>query len=140
MQVRKEHPQYAEKLKGLKVETSAKMTSSAAKCSFDTATRKPRCIRISSVIFGNSANLAHLDGIVRHELAHAIAGLDARHGAAWKDVCSRIGGVTSTSHSLDGLEIASPRRRVEKAESKSKPQAICESSCKVSGCGLTHGG
>lgn len=93
-------PEYKATLRGVQIEVSLRMQSSGAKTVFDASTLRPRCVRISMPIFSVRSNFTALADVMRHELAHAIAGREAAHGPEWQRVCKRIGGSASLGHSL----------------------------------------
>ena len=96
-----EFPEYKPALRSVVLEVSERMTSSGAKTVFDGATLRPRCVRLSLPIFCVRSNLdSSITDVVRHELAHAIAGREAAHGPAWQRVCKRIGGTAALGHRL----------------------------------------
>ncbi|MEM6774306.1 MAG: SprT-like domain-containing protein [Pseudomonadota bacterium] len=53
-------------------------------------------IVISTVFFGTSA-LDDLEDTVRHEIAHLVVGIDARHGPRWRRVARALGAVPRAS-------------------------------------------
>ena len=96
-------PEYKPALRGVAIEVSSRMQTSGAKTIFNAETLRPRCVRISSQVFGERENLeTALSDVVRHELAHAIAGREAAHGKEWRRVCRRIGGSAALYHTLSG--------------------------------------
>lgn len=63
-------------------------------------------------INGDILKWAHEDeveGIIRHEIAHCIAGWDADHGRLWKRVCREIGAVPSYFYVLRDWRKMPPR-------------------------------
>jgi predicted SprT family Zn-dependent metalloprotease len=44
-----------------------------------------------SVYFALANDAAVVRDCILHEIAHALAGLEARHGPVWKSICKRIG-------------------------------------------------
>lgn len=103
-------PEYAAIVGKVRLEISNRLTSSAAKAVFCPRTHRPLAVRVSFPIFKHTHNLTKgFDGVVLHEFAHCIAGLDAAHGPKWKRICQQIGGITSLYHTLEatGLDQAS---------------------------------
>ncbi|KAL1518774.1 hypothetical protein AB1Y20_003058 [Prymnesium parvum] len=115
-------PQYAPPLRRVSIEASAAMSSSGAKTVFDARVggRPPRAraIRLSLPLFARRENLRSLADVMLHEIAHVIAGRAAAHGAAWRDVCVKIGGSAAVGHRLScggGGEGGSAGRAIVKA-------------------------
>lgn len=117
-----EFPEYKPALRGVTLEVSARMQSAGAKTVFDAATLRPRCVRLSLPIFSVRSNLASLPDVVRHELAHAIAGREASHGPAWRCVCKKIGGTAALCHTLacGGEQPQRPQERARRPENKTR--------------------
>ncbi len=69
----------------------AGLSFNRARRSYGQAHRDGRIV-ISTVFFGTSA-LDDLEDTVRHEIAHLIVGIDARHGPRWRRVARALGAV-----------------------------------------------
>ena len=94
-------PEYKAALRCVSIEVSERMQSSGAKTVFDGETLRPRCVRLSLPIFSVRDNMhSALNDVMRHELAHVIAGRNAAHGPEWQRICRRIGGTAALYHSL----------------------------------------
>lgn len=59
---------------------------------------------LSTVFLGTTA-LEDLEDTVRHELAHLIAGIEARHGPRWRAVAKRLGAVPRASGRSQSAEL-----------------------------------
>eukprot|EP00300_Choanocystis_sp_HF-7_P038366 c55226_g1_i1.p1 GENE.c55226_g1_i1~~c55226_g1_i1.p1 ORF type:complete len:199 (+),score=30.68 c55226_g1_i1:24-620(+) len=119
-------PEYTRALQAMSLEVSSRMTSSAAKTVFDTATQTPRCIRLSLPIFSAAENFEsdEFRGVLMHEAAHWIAGLSAGHTARWKRVCEKLGGIIECHHTLssDHHHHDQPRQSERQHQESSSPR------------------
>ena len=117
-------PEYASVLRRVAIEVSARMESSGAKTVFEASTLRPQCVRLSLPIFSLRENLhGSLSDVVKHELAHAIAGREAAHGDKWQTVCRRIGGTAALYHTLSCHGDAHDRRQVPAQRGRSTERA-----------------
>jgi predicted SprT family Zn-dependent metalloprotease len=87
----------AEYLDGWTFEVSARMTSAAGYCYHE-----DKVIRIAEwlMLIGTKAEI--LD-VVRHEVAHAMAGHEAHHGRVWKVACLIVGADPSRTYPIELL-------------------------------------
>ncbi|MEO1078979.1 MAG: SprT-like domain-containing protein [Pseudomonadota bacterium] len=69
----------------------AGLSFNRARRSYGQAHRDGRIV-ISTVFFGTAA-LDDLEDTVRHEIAHLIVGIDARHGPRWRKVARALGAI-----------------------------------------------
>ncbi|MEE2857140.1 MAG: SprT-like domain-containing protein [Planctomycetota bacterium] len=90
------HPQYSEVLVGTSIRISSRLTRSAGN-----ACPESRTVGISEPIFSVEENLPQLRNTILHELAHVIAGPDAKaHGKVWRSIFIEIGGNGERCHQL----------------------------------------
>eukprot|EP00298_Acanthocystis_sp_HF-20_P020621 c25676_g1_i1.p1 GENE.c25676_g1_i1~~c25676_g1_i1.p1 ORF type:complete len:211 (-),score=79.63 c25676_g1_i1:20-559(-) len=96
------YPKYKREFEKIVFESSSRMTSSAAKTVFDPTTEKPICIKLSIPILSIPKNFhsEEFEGIVMHEVAHWIAGIDAKHNSYWRSICADLKGIESCHHTL----------------------------------------
>jgi predicted SprT family Zn-dependent metalloprotease len=77
------------------------------KFKFDNALKRFGVCRYRSKVIGLSRHLTALNSLelvkdtILHEIAHAIAGYNAKHGVEWKLVCIRIGAKPQRCYSND---------------------------------------
>ena len=79
-------PDSAERLRGCGFRVSARMTRTAGRASHD---RRRGLWTVTLAAWADERGGA--TDTVRHELAHIVAGIDARHGPAWRRVARAIG-------------------------------------------------
>ena len=131
-----EFPEYKSVLRNVVIELSGQMQSSGAKTVYDGHTLKPRCVRLSLPIFSVRQNMeTSLVDVMRHELAHAIAGRKAAHGPEWQRVCKRIGGSAALCHTLScqgeqASATAPARRKLSKGHAAAPSRRTEEQSWK----------
>lgn len=89
-------------VEGFGVAMSGRMTRALGLCDF-----RKREIRISRKLAERN-DRAVIDDVIRHEVAHALAGPGAGHGPRWKDAC-RVTGATPRS-CVDAREIVTVPR------------------------------
>lgn len=112
-ELKQSHPQYAEEISRIVVQTSGRMTAAAGKACF----RGPsRILKISSVFFSQPENLCNLRNTVTHEVAHLLCPRGEGHGWNWKMMHKTLGGTGERCHTM---------ARVRPAHRKSRHQAEC---------------
>jgi len=95
-EVRENFPQFRGELEGTTINISRRLTRSAGN-----ACPKTRTIGISEPIFSLDENVSQFRNTVLHEIAHVIAGPDARaHGKVWRDIFLELGGNGERCHQL----------------------------------------
>jgi len=98
-------------LRNVEVKVSGQLSRAAGSCTFYEA--RPCLIKLSSkLLCHETATEAHAVEVIRHEIAHAAAGLEAQHGAEWKRACAAIGSTGDVYHDLHAAaDAAKPRDR-----------------------------
>ncbi|MCP4239306.1 MAG: hypothetical protein GY772_01980 [bacterium] len=93
---------WAEAIRGLRkveVKVSGQLTRAAGSCTFYTGA--PCLIKLSSkLLCHESVSEAEVVEVVRHEIAHAAAGLAAAHGPRWQRACDAIGSTGEQFHQM----------------------------------------
>lgn len=109
-------PMYADKLRGIRVRVSTRMTNSGG-----TASYHKNEITISLPFFADPGNFDNeLFEVVTHEAAHLIVGLQGRngrpHGPQFRLVHRSIGGTGRRTHTMQLAEGFKARSRQSKVE------------------------
>lgn len=95
-EVRKDFPHYRSALETTEIRISRRLTRSAGN-----ACAKTRTVGISAPIFTVDENKPQFRNTVLHELAHVIAGENARaHGSRWRNIFIEIGGNGERCHQM----------------------------------------
>jgi hypothetical protein len=95
-------PKHASMLRSLRIEVSNRMRRSMGKCSFRGGI--PFLIGISGPVFAILENEIQFRDTVLHEIAHAIAGIQAGHKIEWKLVARMVG--ANPERTCDSLPVS----------------------------------
>lgn len=97
-------------LRNVEVKVSGQLTRAAGSCTFRTG--QPCLIKLSSkILCHESVPESEILDTIRHEIAHAAAGLAAQHGPIWVRCAQAIGCNGEQFHSLHDACRAAARKR-----------------------------
>lgn len=124
--LRSEHAE----LLGVSIRFSRRMTSTMGSCRFK---RQPhgQPAKCFEVVISESLLACGLEQVIdtlRHEAAHAVAGLEAKHGPVWKATARRLGATPKACGTLTA----------EQREARRAVQGPAKYTVRCSRCGIEH--